>query len=265
MNRKSFLMLAAATVLGAGVAGVAMAQPAGGPRGGPGGGAGTGPGGWHGSPSSMAPIYDVAQLPEIKGTVTQYSLSPRGEIVGLILGDGTEVYLPPFVSTQVAFVVKPGDAVTIHGLRAKALPLVAARAVTNDATGAKVLVTGPRGWRGGGPTIEAQGVVAAPLHTPRGQVDGVRLEDGTQVRMPPGEAKRLADMLAPGKTVVVRGEGYSGPLGKSVVAMQIGPDAANLAPVARPRPGEGRGKQFREMREHRHGRQHDQERGPQPG
>jgi hypothetical protein len=259
MNRKSFLMLAAATVLGAGVAGVAMAQPGGGPRGGHGGG--------HGGPGGMSPIYDVTQLPEIKGTVKQYSLSPRGEIVGLILADGTEVYLPPFVSTQLAFAVKPGDAVTIHGLRAKALPLVAARAVTNDATGAKVLVSGPRGGRGGGPTIEAQGPVAAALHSPNGEVNGVRLEDGTQVRMPPGEAKRLAEMLAPGKTVVVRGEGYAGPLGKSLVAMQIGPDAANLAPVARPRLGDGRGKQFREMREMRHGRHHGEDgmRGHQPG
>jgi hypothetical protein len=258
MNRKSFLMLAAATVLGAGLAGVAVAQPGGGPRGGHGGMGGMG---------SMAPIYDVTQLPEIKGTVKQYSLSPRGDIVGLILADGTEVFLPPFVSTQLAFAVKPGDAVTIHGLRAKALPLVSARAVTNDATGAKVLVSGQRGWRGGGPTIEAQGQVAAALHSPNGEVTGVRLEDGTQVRMPPGEAKRLAEMLAPGKTVVVRGEGYAGPLGKSLVAMQIGPDAANLAPVARPRPGHGPGKQFREMREMRHGHHHGEGgmRGRQPG
>lgn len=219
MTRKSFLMLASALVLGAGMVQGAVAQPA-----------GRGPG------AGNAPVYDPAQLPEIKGKVAQYSLTPRGDVDGLILADGTEVHVPPFVSTQLVFAVKPGDAVTIHGLKARAIPMVAARAITNDATGAKVLVMPPHAHgRGDGAALEAEGKVAAVLHTPRGEANGARLEDGTIVRLPPPEAKRLAETLAVGKSVVVRGDGYAGPLGRVIAARQLGETKETLKDVAAPR------------------------------
>ena len=242
MTRKSLLMLAGALVLGAGVvqgAGLAMAQPA--HRG-----------------AGNAPVYDPAQLPEIKGKVAQYSLTPRGMVDGLILADGTEVHVPPFVSTQLVFAVKPGDAVTIHGLKARAVPMVAARSITNDATGTTVLAMPQRG-PGQGAALEAEGKVAAMLHTPRGEANGVRLEDGTIVRLPPPEAKRLAETLAVGKSVVVRGEGYAGPLGRVIAARQLGETKDSLKDVAAPRHGERRfGPGMR------HG-MHDGEHGPRGG
>jgi len=235
MTRKSVLMLAAAFVLGAG--GLAVAQP--------------GPSGMRGG-AAPAPIYDPAQLPEVKGQVAQYSLTPRGLVTGLILADGTEVHVSPHVATQLVFAVKPGDAVTIHGLKARALPMVVARSIKNDATGAMVLVTAPQHGRHGGTgaALEAEGRVAAVLHEPRGEPNGVRLEDGTLVRMPPAEAKRLAELLSPGKTVVVRGQGYSGPLGRVIAAMQVGPDKDNLTQVAAPRAMQRRGMQHGEHRGH---------------
>jgi hypothetical protein len=242
MTRKSLLMLAGALVLGAGVvqgAGLAMAQPA--HRG-----------------AGNAPVYDPAQLPEIKGKVAQYSLTPRGMVDGLILADGTEVHVPPFVSTQLVFAVKPGDAVTIHGLKARAVPMVAARSITNDATGTTVLAMPQRG-PGQGAALEAEGKVAAMLHTPRGEANGVRLEDGTIVRLPPPEAKRLAETLAVGKSVVVRGEGYAGPMGRVIAARQLGETKDSLKDVAAPRHGERRfGPGMR------HG-MHDGEHGPRGG
>ncbi len=226
MTRKSFLMLATALVLGAGVVqgtGMAMAQPA-----------GRGP--------AAASVYDPAQLPEVKGKVAQYSLTPRGDVNGLILADGTEVHVPPFVSTQLVFAVKPGDAVTIHGLKARAIPMVAARSITNDASGTTVLVAPPRGpgHHGEGVALEAEGKVAALLHTPRGETNGIRLEDGTIVRLPPPEAKRLAETLSVGKSVSVRGEGYAGPLGRVIAARQLGETKDSLKDVAGPRAGERR-------------------------
>jgi len=248
MTRKTVLMLATALVLGAGAlggAGLAVAQP--GPRGG----------------AAPAPVYDPAQLPSFKGTVAQYLMTPRGEVNGLILADGTEVHLPPFVSTQLVFAVKPGDAVTIHGVKARALPMVAARSVTNDATGATVLVMPPHGGRMGGTALEAEGKVAAVLHTPRGEANGVRLEDGTLVRLPPGEAKRLEETLAVGKTVAVRGAGYAGPLGRVIAARQLGETKDSLKDVAGPRAGE---RQMRHPGMMRHGGSgHDGDHGPRRG
>src|SRR5216683_105562 len=83
----------------------------------------------------QAPLYDPQQLPAQRGQVQQFTLTPRGDIDGLILTDGTEVKTPPHLSTLIGYAIKPGDAVTIHGLHAAALPLVQAVSITDDATG----------------------------------------------------------------------------------------------------------------------------------
>ena len=187
--------------------------------------------------AQSGPTYDPAQLPAVKGKVAQYTLSPRGDVDGFLLDDGTEVHVMPMMSTELVFSVKPGDAVTIHGLKAKAVPMVAAASVTNDATGATV--TGRMGHGGPerGASIEAEGVVKAALHEPRGGVNGVLLDNGTVVRLPTTEAKKYAAQLAVGQKLFVRGMGVTSPLGKVVVARQIGADRTKLSEVAMPRWG----------------------------
>jgi hypothetical protein len=93
--------------------------------------------------SGAAPLYNPQQLPVQHGQVQQFTLTPRGDIDGLILSDGTEVEIPPHLSTQIAYAIRPGDAVTIHGLHAEALPLVQAVSITDDATGHTVVDNGP--------------------------------------------------------------------------------------------------------------------------
>ena len=114
---------------------------------------------------TTGPLWDPAQLPATRGTVKQYTLTPRGEVDGLILNDGTEVKLPPHLTGQIVFAIRPGDAVTVRGLKAFALPLVDAASVTNDATGATVIDNGPPGgpnrWAG---QQTISGRIAAPLH-----------------------------------------------------------------------------------------------------
>src|SRR6266566_10897 len=66
-----------------------------------------------------AAMWDSSQLPETKGTVKQYTLTPRGDVDGLILNDGTEITLPPHLTAQIVFAVKPGDAVSVRGLKAR--------------------------------------------------------------------------------------------------------------------------------------------------
>ena len=202
--------LLAATLITAGISGVALAQ--------------------------KGPVYDPAQLPEVKGKVAQYLLTPRGDVDGFLLADGTEVHVAPHLSAQLVFSVKPGDAVTIHGLKAKEAPLVLAASVTNDATGT-TLLSGPPGRHGGPSPAEATGKVKAQLHSPHGDVDGVLLEDGTIIRLPPPEAQKFSAELADGKTVFARGFGSDSPLGKVVAATALGVDKDHTQPVAFPHPG----------------------------
>jgi hypothetical protein len=238
-------MLLAATFLGGAVmagSGALAQAPFGGPIGGP-DGRPVGPGAihppGHGGLSINSAEFDPAQLPEFKGKVAQYTLSPRGSVDGLVLDDGTEVQVSPALSTALVFSVKPGDTVSIRGLKARAIPLVSAVTVTNTASGAVVggSVDAHHPWDG--PRLEVSGKVKILLHSPRGEVDGVLLEDGTSVRMPPHAARKFADLLKPGSTIAVRGFGTTSPLGKAVGAREIGPSLDKLTRVEFPHPGFG--------------------------
>lgn len=187
---------------------------------------------------SQQSVYDPKQLPETHGKVAQYSLTPRGDVDGVILDDGTEVFFTPRESAQLIFTVRPGDTVTVHGLKARVIPEVLAMSITNDATHQTVIASGPHAWEQPqrGP-IEVSGSIKQLLHGPNGEVNGLLLDNGAQVRLPPPEAAKLGAMLQVGKPITVRGDGFSNVLGKLVMAREIGPDAQSLKKINVPFPG----------------------------
>jgi hypothetical protein len=194
--------------------------------------------------SGSAPVYDPGQLPAFKGSVEQFTLTPRGDIDGFILADGTEVKTPPHLSTEIAATLRKGDAVTIHGLKAAAMPLIQATAVTNNSSGQTVVDNGPppKGPKGrhgphrGPGQATVQGRVRTTLHGPRGDVNGALLEDDTVLRLPPPEAARFAALLAPGQSVTVQGREAGSVLGRVIEATAIGQSSARLSKVKAPPP-----------------------------
>jgi hypothetical protein len=198
--------------------------------------------------TAEAPLYDVQQLPARHGQVQQFTLTPRGDIDGLILADGTEVKTPPHLSTQIAYSVKPGDPVIIHGLRAVALPLMQAVSITDEATGRTVIDNGPPAPASGPPVgprapisglTEVEGRVRMPLHGPRGDVNGVLLDDGTVLRLLRPEAERFATLLHPGQVVIAQGSEFATAIGKVMEVQQLGTSRDQLSFVETP-PGTGR-------------------------
>lgn len=188
-----------------------------------------------------APVFDPAQLPELRGTVKRYTLTPAGDIDGLVLADGTEVNLPPHLTPEIAFAIRPGDAVTIHGLRARALPLVAATSIRNDGSGQTIVDRGPRRGARGGEEQTRTGLVDLVLHGPRGEVNGLMLDDGTTVRLPPDDEASLSPggtALAAGQRVTVKGTVLDTVLGSVIDASAIGREEGAVAEVRRP-PGRG--------------------------
>lgn len=170
--------------------------------------------------------------PDIKGKVARYSLTPHGTVDGLIFADGTEVNLPSHFSTQLTFIVHPGDTVTVRGVKNGISPTVTALSVTNDATGAVLETT-----QGGKPPqrLDDESRVRLQLHDPRGRLNGVLLEDGTIVRMPPADADRHAASLAVGQSLFARGDGSSTVLGRVIAAREIGPSRTTLTRIDEPR------------------------------
>jgi hypothetical protein len=178
-------------------------------------------------------LFDPTQLPETKGTVKQYTLAPRGDVDGLILADGTEVHFPPHLSAQIVFAVHPGDAVTIRGLKARALPLIDGASITNNSTHVMVINT-DRPERG---LAEATvtGQISNVLHGRRGEVNGVVLDTGSIVRVPPEQAVRLGDQLRVGRPLTARGDRTSNVLGEVVDAQAVGASPDQLIQIDAPR------------------------------
>ncbi len=180
--------------------------------------------------------YDPQQLPETTGQVAQYSLTPRGDVDGVILRDGTQAHLPPHLGAQLVQAVKPNDTVTIRGLKAQALPLIQAISIHGDASGTTVVDTGPPAmppqpletaprW------MQVQGQVREKLFGPRGEMNGWLLDDGTQVHLPPDQARRLGSELQAGRTLIAKGYGVEGAYGRSIDVQQIGDSLGGLVPV----------------------------------
>jgi hypothetical protein len=186
------------------------------------------------------PIWDSSQLPETKGIVKQYTLTPRGDVDGLLLTDGTEIKLPPHLSAQLVYAVRPNDAISVRGLKARALPLVDAASITNDATRVTVVDNGPPNGPGRAVTeTTLSGKIATVLHGKRGEVNGAVLENGTMLRLPPPEAERMQALLQQGQTVAARGISLVTPLGTVVDVRAIGSSAEQLTELAIPPPRGG--------------------------
>ena len=180
-------------------------------------------------------MWDSAQLPESRGTVKQYTLTPRGDVDGVILTDGTEVKLPPHLSAQTVFAIRPGDQVSVRGLRARALPLVDAASITNVSTGKSVVDNGPPDRPDVNGEQVISGRIAMQLHGKRGEVNGALLDDGTTLRLPPPEAERMQDWLRQGQTVSARGDVLDTALGKVVDVRAIGASPEQMTELRGPR------------------------------
>jgi hypothetical protein len=202
-------------------------------------------------PATPAPAttYDMQQLPETRGTVQRFTLTPRGDLDGFVLADGTDVHLPPHLSAQLAAAVRPGDSVSVRGYRSASVPLVVAAAVTDPATNQTVIDQGPPPPGFGPPPPPPPGVptpgaqqaslngrVQTSLYGPAGELNGAVLDDGTIVRLPPPTAYQAASLLAPGQAVSVQGWELSTAYGRVIDAQVISPPLAQTTTAPPPPP-----------------------------
>ena len=202
------------------------------------------------SAATQAALSDPQQFPAIRGELERLTLTARGDIDGFILKDGTEVKTAPGLSTQIAFAIKPGDRVTVHGLRAAALPLVRAVSITDETSHKTIadteLIDGPAPRpapppRGNpppaaGPISETSGRARMVLHGAQGEVNGVLLESGTILRFPPDQTAQLISFLQPRQPLVAEGVSLTNAMGTVVEVDQLGPSRDRLVAVGPPSP-----------------------------
>ncbi|HET9148570.1 MAG TPA: hypothetical protein VFN77_10985 [Acetobacteraceae bacterium] len=200
-----------------------------------------------GAGSAHAATSSADSLPSYTGTVKHFTITPRGTIDGIILSNGQDVMFPPYLSTQIAYAVKLGDQVTIHGLKAASEPVVQGVSITDSATHRTVVDNGPGAGFGPGKhggamrRMMVSGKIDQMLYGPKGEPNGVLLDDGTALHMPPPDVRKLGKLLKPGSTVAAVGNGMSNALGSVVMVHEIGASFDHLTTIAPPRPPRGWG------------------------
>lgn len=161
-------------------------------------------------------VATAADIDSVQGKVAQYTLTPKGDVDGLVLDDGTQIHLPAHFSASLVFIVRPGDLVSIEGRMHG--PVLEARRVQNTASGQDLVNEGRREAEAAKPE-RVEGKIRFALHGPKGDLNGAVLEDGTVVHFPPDSAP--ADRIAPGGTLVASGIVHVTPMGRVVDVQQL--------------------------------------------
>lgn len=188
----------------------------------------TGPDGWAQPPKG-------GRVTTAEGVVKEYTTAPRGEIDGAVLDDGTTLHWPPHLADKFQGVATKGDKVRATGwtetgpagdthfevgqvtnLRTKA-------SATNDdrppappppPPPLPPVVPAP------GQDNAAEGVVKEFTTAPRGEMDGVILDNGTVLHWPPHLADRFSGIAAKGDRVRATGRTETGPAGDTHFEVQ---------------------------------------------
>lgn len=170
-------------------------------------------------------VMDLSVLPAIKGNVKQYLPTPYGNLGGLLLNDGTQIMFSTMLGEAAKTFTRPGQNITIRGLKARYLPLLQAFVIENQ-QGQKIQEDSPEAGFSPvpitGPDLFVQGQVGQLLYNLQGKVMGVVLKDGTVVYIRPSDVSKLGFDLQPGVSLYVRGMGSYTAMGKALQARLIG-------------------------------------------
>lgn len=182
---------------------------------------------------------NVDQLPYVTSGVERFLLDLRGLPDGMILSNGIEICLAPYLSAEVLRSVQPRDRVTVYGELVQAMTVMSAM-VIETMDGRRIVDDRSPQAEGNGKRYEAypprrelevEALVRRALHAPSGEIRGGLLDDGTVVRFPPGKLGFAARLLRPASWLAVRGEGIVTELGTVIEAAKIGLSTDALRPV----------------------------------
>jgi hypothetical protein len=168
--------------------------------------------------------------PVADGIVDRYLLTPRGDVNGLLLRDGSQMHVTLRAGDDLTKNIQPGDHVRVHGRRVSDSPLVKADVIINVTDGRSFTVPyrldlpmPPREERPAVNEMNVAGTIQVLLYDHlKGVVNGALLSDGTQVRLPPDVGEHFHASLQTNMDVQVRGYGTATPHGSALEATAIG-------------------------------------------
>ncbi len=182
------------------------------------------------------------------GQVQQYLLNPEGKVDGLLLSNGLQVKFGPHMEDSLVAMIAPGADVTVSGTPGVSTRFgqeVKAKSITNPQTG-QTLVKQPPSippqppLQGNYSNLSVEGTAQHWLVGHRGEINGVILSSGTQVRFPPHVGMQMLNLAKVGDKVQAEGFGTGNRYGQVLEAtaltvnrqpMSFDPPSPNLPPV----------------------------------
>jgi len=189
-----------------------------------------------------APADDT--LAKCSGTVQRYLMNEFGDVDGILADNDDAIRFPPHMSQDLVAALKPGDRFVAQGRR---LPGGGFQAYSLGKEGSKPLVESrptatdtarprPDVRVGALVAMTVDGAIVAILRGPDGDADGIVLEDGTIVKLPPHSRFVAPDGLRLGATVHAAGYGTRNRYGQSLRAEQFAFDGQPLTSLQPPGP-----------------------------
>ena len=200
----------------------------------------------------MTQAGSLSAAPSISGMVKQYLLTPVGGVEGVELQDGTDIRLPPHMGATLAAIVKPGDQVNAIGFTGPQVPygrVMRALTITNAQTNRTVIdqpptAPPPPAWTRSADMkpMTLTGRLDHYILNDRGDIDGLILSNGDEVKFPPhiGAVVAMISMQQPSETIEASGYGTTSAFGTVVDVMSgsltVGGQPIPLTGSAAPRP-----------------------------
>jgi len=210
-----------------------------------------------GHPASAQPLPPAAGVvapgynSSFSGTVERYLLNREGVVDGLLLKNGLQVKFPPHMASSLSAAVKPGNTVTVTGSPGLPTQLgqeVRAYSITNTQSQSTVVDQPPvyppqPPVSSGYENLSATGTAQHWLVGGRGEVKGIVLSNGTQVKFPPHVGYQLTNLARRGARIQAQGFGSRSSYGTILEATSLSVDGQTIAvsayppaePLARPR------------------------------
>jgi hypothetical protein len=186
------------------------------------------------------PLPPESPLPdsqtEFTGQVTSYLLNREGLVDGLLLDNGTQVKFPAHLSDRLLEVAQSGNEISIMGTPGVPTDFgqeVKASSITNTETGETLAeeppvlpkkAVGDQNYN----SLTATGKVEQWLVGRRGEINGMILSSGTQIKFPPHIGDRLASIAQDNSEIEVEGFGVENDYGTVIEAKMLQVDGEPL-------------------------------------
>ncbi|HRB15214.1 MAG TPA: hypothetical protein PK224_05460 [Nitrospira sp.] len=191
------------------------------------------------SDSEQAADDEAASSFAADGVVERYLIDPRGEVEGLLLVDGTYMYVTSRAADHLTRALKPDDHVQVFGRRQSNERLVQPDVIENLTRGTTFIVPlrvdlpmQEQARRLSVTEMNATGTIRLLLYHPiKSTVQGMILSDNTQIRLPLDASEALRRSFQIGDAVVIKGNGTTNQFGRAIEVVAIGRTPASLVPV----------------------------------